>query len=441
MKLLVVSNGFPPRGKWGTEFYTAELVRGLIHRGHPIHVLHPERSGARPRFALEEARADGVDVTLLHNPGDPRKRFAASYQSEEVERAFQEVLAQQRPDLVHFTYLLWGLSVNLPRVAQAAGIPSVITLTDYGMLCHRGQMFDHRLRRCEGPHPPEVCARCIREPSRYDGGWPEVWAKRAVVRTAARVGGLGRVVTARDLVRREAATREALGTARRLIAPTRVLRRAYEAYGAPAERFVDLCYAFDEQPWRRARPAPEGDRHVFAFLGQFTPHKGLGTLLEAVRRMAQRLPESVEPWELRLYGGAAGHRHRRFAHAVLGGDLGPRVRIEPAFEPAEAPEVFARIATIVVPSEWDENAPLTVLQARAAGVPVVASDVAGIREVLEPPAHGALVPPGDPGALADALRTELLAGRRRTADPGLPLGLEEHLDRIEAVHREAAAPS
>jgi len=54
VRILVVSNGFPPRGRWGTEFYTKELVRGLSARGHELFVLHPERSGERPRYTLEE---------------------------------------------------------------------------------------------------------------------------------------------------------------------------------------------------------------------------------------------------------------------------------------------------------------------------------------------------------------------------------------------------
>jgi hypothetical protein len=52
MRLLVVANGYPPRGRWGTEFYTRELVRGMIGRGHQVAVLHPVRSDERPRFTL-----------------------------------------------------------------------------------------------------------------------------------------------------------------------------------------------------------------------------------------------------------------------------------------------------------------------------------------------------------------------------------------------------
>jgi glycosyltransferase involved in cell wall biosynthesis len=83
---------------------------------------------------------------------------------------------------------------------------------------------------------------------------------------------------------------------------------------------------------------------------------------------------------------------------------------------------------VVLPARWIENAPLTILQARAAGIPVVASDVAGIREVLEPGVHGLLVPPDDPLALADALREVILGKWDRRPDPDLPLGFGAHID-------------
>jgi glycogen synthase len=96
---------------------------------------------------------------------------------------------------------------------------------------------------------------------------------------------------------------------------------------------------------------------------------------------------------------------------------------------------MAETDALVVPSIWMENAPLTVLQARAAGVPVIASDVSGVREVLDPKRHGALVPPGDVVALADAMRAAILAGPRRyTPDPVVRYA--DHLDRIETLYDE-----
>lgn len=435
MRVLVVSNGFPPRGNFGTEFYTQELVHGLARRGHALAVLHPERSGAKPRYTVEQVEEGGIPVHLLHNPGDPRKRFAASYRDERVEQAFDELLARLAPEVVHFTYLLWGLSLRLPEVAAARGIPAVLTLTDYGLLCHRGQMFDWRLATCGGPRPPQVCARCVRTAAEYDHAQPLLGLRRAAAGALAALGGFGLVPVTADLVQREAEVRRAFGHVARVIAPTRHLGQVFARAGVARERLVELCYAFDESSYRAPAPRPAGGPVRFAFLGQFAPHKGLATLLAAGRELARLAPDA--PFEIVLFGGPSGARHRLYWRAHEHGLAAAHARLAPAFLPADAANVLADFDALVAPSEWDENAPLAVLQARAAGLPVIASDVPGIAEIVRVPEQGRLVPKGDAGALARALLVVLRGELRAPLAPGLALSLDAHLARLEELYAEA----
>ena len=436
MKILVVSNGFPPRGRWGTEFYTKGLVDGLGERGHELAVLHPVRDGKAERYSLEEVNEDGVPIYLLANPGDPRKRFEASYVDARVEEVFRTVLERERPDLIHFTYLLWGLSVRLPSVARNLRIPSVATLTDYGLLCHRGQMFDWKLRPCSGPETPAKCARCIREPAPYDYGDSDLQARRVATRLCALVGGLGRVVVKRDVRRREEAVRAALADVSRFIAPTAVLEEAFVKGGIEPERIRRLVYAFDDHEYVAVRRIPPPRSVRIGFLGQFAPHKGLRPLVDAAALVDLRRGGAGN-WELVLHGAASGGRHRLFGPAVLASAHKKRVRLGGPFEPEDAPRILAGFSAIAVPSLWDENAPLTVLQARAAGVPVIGSDCRGISEVLEDGVHGRLVPTGDISALADAIEEVIDGKLGRIEAPGLPLSLDDHLDVIEEIYDEA----
>jgi len=441
MRVLVVSNGYPPRGRFGTEFYTKELVRGLSNRGHELFVFHPVRDGSRPRYTVEEIEEEGVPVFLLYNEGDPRKAFEASYRDAAVERAFADVLERVRPDCVHFLYLVWGLSVGLPEVAHAAGIPSVLTLTDYTLLCHRGQMFDSGLARCGGPHPPEICADCIREPGPFDH--PPL--KRALVRVLAHgiaaVGGLGRVVTTPDLLAREKAVAKMFGAVSSFIAPTENLRAVFERCGVPRAKLSTLVYAFDELPYEAVRRAAKPHPARIGFFGQFAPHKGYGTLVRAFERLeAARGPDDLGV-ELVLYGTPSAGRHRMYAERVLSKVRSNKIRVGEAFEPDEAPEVLSRLTALVAPSEWDENAPLALLQARAAGVPIVASDVPGIAEIVTHGVHGRLFPPGDVLALSDALFAVICGEPERALDPGLPLSYDEHLKRIEELLGSVSTPA
>ena len=110
------------------------------------------------------------------------------------------------------------------------------------------------------------------------------------------------------------------------------------------------------------------------------------------------------------------------------------------FRPAG--EALGRLAVLAVPSHY-ENQPMAMLEAMAAGVPVVATCVGGIPEIA-PPGTALLVPPGDPGALAGALADSLAdpdAARARAeaarvhvteqADPA------RHADLILAAYRQA----
>ena len=435
-RILLVSNGFPPKGQWGTEFYTHQLARGLQTRGRDVAVFLPVRDRDAARYSLRRTARHGRDLFELVNRGDPDKSFEDSYQNDGVERAFTRVLEEFRPEVVHFNHLLWGLSIGLPRLAAESGARVVATVTDLGLLCHKGQFFDSSLTPCGGPRSSSDCARCVREPSRFDAEPMELLLRRAAVRGAAKVGGLGRIVVARDLDRRAERVREAVTYIDHWIFPTRALQDEFRANGLGLEDSSVLPYGIDEEAFALPCVPDEGRGLRFSFFGQFMPHKGLETLLRAVRMMEGRLPESVAPWSLRCFGHGSLGRHRLYAERSF--ELvrhSMRVTNSGCFPPLDAPRVMAETDVLVVPSVWMENAPLTVLQARAAGIPVIASDVSGVREVLDPALHGVLVPPGDAAALADAMRSAILAGWARYA-PDPVVRYADHLDQVEALYGE-----
>lgn len=431
MKLLFVANGFPPSGQWGTEYYTHQLATGLARRGAEVVVLVPSREAGRERYSLRRDTRDGVQVVELANAGDPGKAFTDSYSNPRVEELFAELCAAEHPEVVHFTHMLWGLSVGLARVAHEHGARTVATLTDFGLLCHRGQLFDWRLEDCEGPTDRERCARCVREPGRWDARPLAREARRLAVRTAAAMGGLGRVVVESDIAARDACIASAVGYVDHWIFPTRALARPFLARGWREREHTVLGYGIDEDRYRG--PRVEAQRTRFVYMSQYMPHKGLACLLEATRRLEEQ--EGSRAWSVDLFGNGGRDRARLYAQALVRDGLPARVRDRGSFEPLRAPEVLARTDCVVVPSEWRENAPLTVLQARAAGVPVLASDVEGVREVLEDGRHGRLFPRGDAGALCEAMAA-VLRGELAHVAPDPLVTLDEHLRAVQAIYGE-----
>ena len=145
------------------------------------------------------------------------------------------------------------------------------------------------------------------------------------------------------------------------------------------------------------------------FLGRLIPRKDLGTLLEAAAFLAgEKLP-----FRLRLVGPADDDGYFREVEARIR-ELGleDRVDLPGAESPAEIADELRR-AVLLVLSSRQETAPVVVLEAMAAGLPVVATDAGGTRHLIEDGASGAVVPREDPQALARAI-----AGYLRDPDLG-----------------------
>jgi glycosyltransferase involved in cell wall biosynthesis len=146
--------------------------------------------------------------------------------------------------------------------------------------------------------------------------------------------------------------------------------------------------------------APRGDRNRIVSVGRLVPRKGFETLIRAL----PRIPDA----ELLIVGGPAasalaGDPHarqlRRLAERL---GVADRVRLLGGITRAEMPAVL-RSADLVACTPWYEPFGIVPLEAMACGIPVVAAAVGGIRDTVVDDVTGRLVPPKDPGALAEAI--------------------------------------
>jgi glycosyltransferase involved in cell wall biosynthesis len=196
-----------------------------------------------------------------------------------------------------------------------------------------------------------------------------------------------------------------LRRAARIVCPSEFLRRLVLSWGIPAERIVVLpnpVPAQAEQAPREELRRSFGldDRNVVAFVGRFGPQKALDVALEAVAQ--------VEGVTLVLAGDGEGRRELE-ARAL---PLGDRVRFLGALPRERALELLAAADASLLTSAW-ENLPHTVLEALAAGTPVIATAVGGVPELVQDGVNGLLVPPGNAAAIADAVRRFFADGELR----------------------------
>ena len=151
-------------------------------------------------------------------------------------------------------------------------------------------------------------------------------------------------------------------------------------------------------------------------VARFDEQKDHRTLLRALARLSEL------PWTLELVGDGGLRPHMEALAAQLG--IADRVRFAGVSQAVA--ERLARAQLFVLISRW-EGFPLTILEAMRAGLPVVASDVGGVREAVVDGETGFLVPREDVDALAKRLRTLILDAslRRRMGGLGRQRFLQE----------------
>jgi colanic acid/amylovoran biosynthesis glycosyltransferase len=153
------------------------------------------------------------------------------------------------------------------------------------------------------------------------------------------------------------------------------------------------------------RRTPRAPYQLLA-LGRFVPKKGFPLLLAACRELA------AQGWDLHLTLAGDGPQRRELQELVQAYGLGGRVHF-PGFVPhRQVPQLFQGADLFVMPCIVDprgdmDGIPTVIMEALAHEVPVVATDISGISEIVLPGQTGWLLPPGDPQALAQAIREAL----------------------------------
>lgn len=151
--------------------------------------------------------------------------------------------------------------------------------------------------------------------------------------------------------------------------------------------------------------APPGDEWVIGSVALFRPRKGIEVLMEAVAALRKQGRQvrlrAVGPFETKEYEATI---------RALADGLGISDAIDWTGFTRDVNAEFARMDAFVLPSLFGEGMPMVILEAMAMGVPVAASDVEGIPEVLDHGRSGLVVPPADAVSLAAAL-ADLMDGR------------------------------
>jgi GT2 family glycosyltransferase/glycosyltransferase involved in cell wall biosynthesis len=435
MRVLQIVHGLPPRSEGGTETYVMNLAHALARRpGVHVAVLAREADPERPELSLRHERRGAVDVRFINNMFATCTTFADTYRNPALAAVVAHLLDALNPEIVHIQHLTC-LSTDLVTAVRSRHIPIVMTLNDYWPICHRGQLIDLHGRRCDGPGE-HGCASCIPAgviaPS---GMWRLARRMRElpipIVRSVP--GAIERLAAAafpantRQLSKARAAhMRSVLGAVDLLLAPSATLHEQYVRFGVTPDR-LQRCEQGSDVPWSVPTRCERGGPLRVIFAGSLILSKAPHLLLDAV----ERLPQGAVVVDF-LGSVAPYHGDRRYA-AALQRRLGhSSIRRSGPVPHGRVPSALVDADVLVVPSIWIENAPFIIREAFACGVPVLASRLGGMAEMVRDGVDGLLFEAGDASSLAAALA-------RLIDEPSLLDRLRAGIRPVLTIDEDAAA--
>lgn len=316
---------------------------------------------------------DDLEVHGAYSPLQKLSRLPKVIYSLEARRKLAALIDNARPDIAHGHNIYHHISPSILGLLKRRGIPTVLTLHDLKIACPAYNMLA----------PDGVCERC------KGGKIHNVVINRCINGSAAMS----------FIIMLEAAVHNILGSYRRyvdaFIVPSRFYVDKFAEWGWPRSLFRYVPNFIDVAHYEPRYAA--GER--FVYFGRIIRQKGVATLIRAAAEAQTPLliagtgpdMEAMQALSAKLQADVvfAGHLRGQALHDVIRNARG-----------------------IVLPSEWYENAPVSLLEAYALGKPVIGARIGGIPELVRENETGITYTSGDVGALVAALRE--FAGR----DPG-----------------------
>lgn len=380
MKILLV-NKFHYR-KGGAETYYLTVGSELERMGHEVayfSMRHPDNLPCEwDKYFVTQREYNNVK-----NPLKAARDGMALIYSPEAKRNFQALCEEFRPDVVHLNNVHRQITLSIldAPYLRENGVPVFYTAHDYVTVCPGYLMLDGDGR---------VCDACLE-----DGRYRHCIENRCVKGSRAKSA----------LAAMEASFNRAHKSNRRIdrvIAPSRFMRSKLIEGGWPDGKVVFLQNFADDAILDRAAnagaDATDRESPYLLFFGRLSVEKGVDTLLSAFDAALPNLPQ-----DMRLVVVGDGPDAAEFK--ALASTLDCASRIEFAgYQTGNALQSYVERASLAISSSrCRENMPYSIVEAFAAGTPVVGTNIGGIPELVDEGKTGFICEPGGVQSMADAI--------------------------------------
>lgn len=397
MKICLITNLYPPTVQGGAEIYVGQLARALSQEHQVVVIttepgihIRPRRETSGGITVYRLAPINVAHLTTLPHQLVPQAAFRAiDLAHPQVAATVATIMAREQPDVVHIhNWVGLSLAAIMGTIGDRRAV--AMTLHDYALLCAYATLRHPDGHSCRPDGPCRLLTALNRRLT----------------------SGVGLVISP---------SHHALAEH---------LRRGFFEHAIQHVLPNGLDRALASAPVNRAQ---SGSKETFdiLFLGRVQSHKGIPALLRAFGRLSDA--------HLRLHiagNGPSLNLCRQFAAKDA------RIRIYGFVAGERLNSLIANADCLVLPSLWPDNYPVSIQEAFASGVVVIASRIGGIPEMVRDGVNGLLVEPGDEAGLAAAIdrvrKSPEVAARLRASalETARLYDLRFHVARLTDAYRQ-----
>lgn len=418
MKILFCHHTFSAKVVGGSQLGTHELAKELIRMGHQVCVayVNPVNYRVPNLYKIQDGKFRGVACKEITYQLTPEVDKYLWLSNPPVERAFERIFRDFRPDIFHIE-LLWQLSLRIPLIARKFKIPTIFTIQDFFALCLAGSLWNPDGK---GTHDPEGGIGCFKVSCyKQQRGMKPYSEYEQFNLTDDYIPFEGKVLSETEelnlLRERFQLSLKTMNEGIDMIdSPSKFVRQKFIESGVDRRKIVYLSYGLDLKRFGRF----ERKRHkgfVFGFLGRLAPYKGVKFLIDTFNMIADS--------HIKLL--IAGSGTREYESFLKKRVKNLNIKFVGRVSYQKVPAFLGRIDALIIPSLWNDT-PFVALEAQQAKVPILASNMETLKEWINDGINGLIFKAGDSGDLISKIK-------RLTAEPGLIKSLGSNAPKVRGI--------
>ena len=348
MKILLVNKFYYPRG--GDCIYTLELEKLLKAKGHEVAVFSMQHPNNLP--SQYNSLFPSETVFSFSNKKGLKETLLRPFGTQEVKQKFNALLTAFKPDVVHLNNIHTQLSPIVAKMAYKKGIKIIWTIHDYKLICPRYDCLKNGV---------EICELCF-----YD-------KKHVLLNKCMKNNFIASTIAyAEALIWNKEKLQQYTDC---FICPSQFIHDKMLQGGFNSSKLNTLCNFIDVEKTKK-ETYEKGD--YYCYIGRLSHEKGIETLIKAASQL---------PYTLKIIGGGS------LAKMLKDKTTGTNIELLGFKNWLEIKELIGKARFTVIPSECYENNPLSVIEAKCLGTPILGSNIGGIPELIEEGVSGLLFEP------------------------------------------------